>query len=528
MKTVFSLFILLIVSCSVYSQNYSSFEKWMPKPTSPYVLKNTAYCESYHGENTWVVYQIDSVVGSSIKGRQQWVMRMDMNGNNLWSRKLVCNNSYVNSITPTPDDGVILTGHTPNGSYWIGWLCKIDKEGIIQWSHKYNSSASQNFYYKKALFYSNYIYILAHKIYSTYSLPVIVKTDTLGNVIWCKEYQAYTATHYPGFIGCIKEKLITFSTSVSDNGSAYLCDIDTSGKVVWNRMYKLKYSTLDALIPIDVSKITDNTFLVSAGHTYLSAFILDSLGTVLWNNYIPSQQYNVNFLPLIQENNKIYSFAAPLQTIFHRDSVKNATGTVFLNLNIGSYPNSNVYYSNNIFNHKHKNKSNIISVVANPLYTGSNIWLKKIDTTIFFDESCSKIVKYVKDTTLLVKDSAITVSNYTTSLSASSLISMVYPLNLQWTFECGKLAPSSIISQHKPTFNLVLYPNPAQEAITIRTDLKNYDIRVWDSYGKLLHSSYNIQQSDYTLPIEYLPQGTYHIECISNNQHYVQTFVKIQ
>ncbi|MDW8302760.1 MAG: T9SS type A sorting domain-containing protein, partial [Bacteroidia bacterium] len=523
---VFSL-VLLNSVYSMYAQTYRSFEKWMPRPTAPYSLKNTAYCESYNGENTWAVFQIDSMQGSAVKGRQQWLMRMDINGNNLWSTKLVCKNSYVNSIIPCSDDGALLTGQIPNGTYWAGWLCKVDKYGNIQWTYKYAPTTPHNFHFKKTFLYENTFYVLGHKIYSTYSLPVILKLDTLGNIIWSKEYKEYPASHYPGFIGKVKDNVITFSTAVSDNGTAYICDIDTSGKVVWNRLYKVKYPTLDALIPIDVFKLNDNSFLISAGHTYFSAFVIDTSGSVLWNNYIPHQDYNINFQPLIEENNKIYSFASPLQSIFYKDSIKQSFGVVYQNLNIGPYPDTYVYYSNNMFNHKPKNSRNMVSLIASKIYPSSNVWLKKTDTTLS-DTYCPKIVKYLKDTVPLLKDSSITISNYGMSLTKTAVPGLTYPLNIQWTFECGKIAPSSIITPSTPVFNLVLYPNPAQEHITLRTELKNYELRLWDSYGRLLYKALNMSQGEYMLPVSHLPQGTYHIECVCNQQHFVQTFVKIQ
>lgn len=81
-------------------------------------------------------------------------MRMDMNGNNLWSRKNICTNQdYVFSIISTPDDGALLTGITSNGGYNASWICKLNKDGEIQWAKKYyditpysHSSFSQSIY----------------------------------------------------------------------------------------------------------------------------------------------------------------------------------------------------------------------------------------------------------------------------------------------------------------------------------------------------------------------------------------------
>jgi len=515
MKRVILSIILLfnIVCIHAQSVSYSSFEKWMPKPTAPYVLKSTAYCESYHGGNTWVVFQVDSMQGSTIRGRHIWLMRMDMEGNNLWSKKLVCTNwDYVQSIVSTPDDGVLITGFTPNGGYTAGWLCKTDKDGDIQWARKYQESTPYtSTYFRQSIYKDGYYYVSGGRSLGSAPLMFLTKIDTLGNMIWSKHYKEDVFNYYlePYYITTTNKNEIIIAGSI---GVKYVSILktDTAGNIILNKAYTSIISSLNPLLITQLVPIKDKLY-ASFNQNVSNLVVLDSLGTILWSRCSNILEYFFS----IQKDDKIITGGIRGSSFIH--------GTT--EINPRKYENTSTGSFFNCFYTPIYKKTNAAISVSGQQFL-SQIRISKIDTSMTFECPVTSIIN--KDS-ILVRDTTSAFSVIVPSYTATVLGGFrSEPLNLQWTFECGKIAPSSVIHQNKPVLNFVVYPNPAQEAITIRTDLKNYDIRVWDSYGKLLHNVSNIQQSDYTFPIQYLPQGTYHIECIANNQHYVQPFVKIQ
>lgn len=516
MRIYVVLFILLLNVISAKAQTYSSFEKWMPKPTAPYSLKNTAYCESYHGGNAWVVYQIDSMQGSTIKGQQQWLMRMDMDGNNLWSKRLVCTNSdYVMSIVSTPDDGALLTGVTNNAGYNAGWLCKVDKEGNIQWAKRYNDVISfTNSIFFQTTYKDGYFYVFGNRKISSTNYLSLSKTDTLGNMIWTRHYKETALNLYidPYFITSIPNRNEIILVGCSSN-YASLIKTDTSGNaILWNKTYTPIHHIIGGSLRIrQIVPFQNKLYISNNVNNKAQIVVLDSLGNIEWKRYNTDPYFEYFFS--IKTNSSLISNS------MRGNSLIQGTNDI----NPKKYQNTYSLFSPDFVSVFSKSNA---GVNISSVYYTSKIWMNKIDTTMTFECPTSSLTS--RDTTLM-KDTTSAFSIIKPTYNTTSLsILRTEPLNLQWTLECGKLAPSSIISHNSPAFNLVLYPNPAQESITIRTDFKNYELRLWDSYGKLLYTAPNIQQSEYMIPIMHLPQGTYHAECISNNQHYVQTFVKIQ
>jgi hypothetical protein len=342
----------------------------------------------------------------------------------------------------------------------------------------------------------------------------LTKIDTLGNMIWSKHYKEdifnfnylspnYITHHYD------KNEIILSANNLESY--IFLLKADTSGNILLNKTYLNPYDTWNSTIINAIVPVKNNLYMSLYGQIQL--VMIDSLGNIVWQRTHDSEAFNHFFI--WQKNGKIISGGTIGSALIYE---KNETDTRKHDNTYSSFPNP--YYA------PVYNKSNT-TITTTGVPTGSiPIKIIKIDSSMTFECPTTSINNkddiIIRDTTSAF---SVIIPTYTATVLGGFRSE---PLNLEWTFECGKVAPSSVIHQNTPTINFVVYPNPAQEQITIRTDLKNYEVRVWDSYGKLLHNIFNIQQTDYTFPIQYLAQGVYHIECIANNQHYVQPFVKIQ
>ena len=64
------------------------------------------------------------------------------------------------------------------------------------------------------------------------------------------------------------------------------------------------------------------------------------------------------------------------------------------------------------------------------------------------------------------------------------------------------------------TKNITIYPNPTYDKVTIQSELKNIEIKLYDITGKLINSS--IEEN--TLSLEHLESGVYFIKTRVNKE----------
>ena len=120
------------------------------------------------------------------------LVKIDESGDTLWSKNLTSYLDYSSgrSIKRTIDNNYIIAGSiTPNGqSYTNIYLCKVDKDGDIIWEK--NLDRGKNDYAKiaKPTEDGGFIIIGNSLEQSSYDTKIlVVKTDSLGNLIWSKE-----------------------------------------------------------------------------------------------------------------------------------------------------------------------------------------------------------------------------------------------------------------------------------------------------------------------------------------------------
>jgi len=75
-------------------------------------------------------------------------------------------------------------------------------------------------------------------------------------------------------------------------------------------------------------------------------------------------------------------------------------------------------------------------------------------------------------------------------------------------------------------FNLLVYPNPAKESVTILLSEKSvFDVTIMDSLGKTV-SALNDVSGSITVPCNQLSKGIYLVKAISYNQVFISKFIK--
>jgi hypothetical protein len=87
-------------------------------------------------------------------------------------------------------------------------------------------------------------------------------------------------------------------------------------------------------------------------------------------------------------------------------------------------------------------------------------------------------------------------------------------------FQQTTLSVSIVNEPLEIDFSIEAFPNPATEAVTIKTDRENAsDLQylLFDQFGKLLIQK-NIESSETTIPVEQLPEGFYIIKVQENTK----------
>ncbi len=70
-----------------------------------------------------------------------------------------------------------------------------------------------------------------------------------------------------------------------------------------------------------------------------------------------------------------------------------------------------------------------------------------------------------------------------------------------------------------------IYPNPVGSVLTVRSEIKNSSVKIYNTLGKLVYKS-DLFESEIKLNVNDLPAGIYFIECGSGNNISVKKFVK--
>ncbi len=90
--------------------------------------------------------------------------------------------------------------------------------------------------------------------------------------------------------------------------------------------------------------------------------------------------------------------------------------------------------------------------------------------------------------------------------------------------ECGSPYSYSSIEE-KETIKWTISPNPAELSLEIRTDISNYDYRILNMKGEIVHSGHSINNEK--ISIEFLEKGIYYIEIQTASHSARRRFIKI-
>ncbi|MDP1622550.1 MAG: T9SS type A sorting domain-containing protein [Bacteroidales bacterium] len=204
--------------------------------------------ESYdHG----YILGADMTIGYSGLLKIGWIIKLDVNGNVLWDKKLGNGERMweIQGIDETSDGGLILTGgaDTLDYSWYDPWVTKLNACGEVEWCRVFHSNNTLNSGINiKTLQDNSYIYLLNNwgGTFPETSVWLMHLSHT-GDIIWEQEYFAYDPlmrSENPKFLEITQDGkyLITGTCDYPDSASVtpwwpqpMLILADSTGEAVW-------------------------------------------------------------------------------------------------------------------------------------------------------------------------------------------------------------------------------------------------------------------------------------------------------
>ncbi len=243
------------------------------------------------------------------EGFRPYVFRMTSSGDTLWSKTYQdAAKKKATKIIANKDGGFLIQGYGSTGQYLQHvWIMKTDSLGIKQWD-KIIEIGSPQYIGEDFAVLPNGDLAFGYRnspVQDYQETLALTRTDSLGNVLWTKEYQtneddycnAYmTPLLNGGFVlgYCID----TSGFNMQYNRPPKLFATDSLGNLVWTYTFTGKYRrTITKLITASNGDIIGSGFRILDDGMYGWLFRLTQQGQLLWKRaYRPEQAWPGNIL----------------------------------------------------------------------------------------------------------------------------------------------------------------------------------------------------------------------------------------
>ena len=266
-----------------------------------------SYSVTVTSDSGYVITGYTSGLGSG--GADAFLIRTDKNGNLLWNKFYGgTNNDYGNVVLQTSDSGFIIAGSTNSYGTGLsdGYIVKTDSIGNVMWTKTYGGTNNDEFKYIEQI--SDTTFILCG-LTKTPGDVYVVKINTLGDSLWtrtiggagidCGNSIHQTPEH--DFI--IAGFTYSYGSGLNDS---YLIKLDSVGNLIWTKTFG--GSGNDLALAAVITSNNEYVFLAQTG-SYGSggndAWLIktDTSGNLLWTKTYGSTLNDYEFSFLITPDN---------------------------------------------------------------------------------------------------------------------------------------------------------------------------------------------------------------------------------
>jgi hypothetical protein len=241
-----------------------------------------------------------------------------------WIRQYPANEaSWARDMDATTDGGYILAGdHYPDGE-WAAALAKVDAEGQLEWFESYDTT---RLFYAVATA-SDGSYFAAGQyndlVGNGFTDPILLKVDTLGDILWEYEYDPFPESHGFGLnVAATADGGALFTgTYYGDIPGgcqncqvAFIVRIDASGNEVWTYQFNDPDTFFSYGRDVAETPAGDILWLGEWGYSSgpdfsLEPFLkkLDANGNLLWEKAYPSPRNEYVFDLALADDGTIWA-----------------------------------------------------------------------------------------------------------------------------------------------------------------------------------------------------------------------------
>ena len=235
-------------------------------------------------------------------------IKTDSSGTVQWTKNFVNGTTTfkINSLSQTPDGGYILVGYTPSGNYpqW-DLIVKTDSVGSVVWSKSFGTQSSQSFATNVLAIEGGYILAANSRLYGL---------NLNGEIQWSE----------PSVIASSLSMTSDGGYIVASGTGSVITKTDSRGRTQWSEAYKL--GSPQKLYP-------EYSFLHSAVQTKVGGFVacgtahpvyegvawivkIDSTGKEVWNTTAsPFSGHNSHANSIIEVSDGVYVFTGAIESI---------------------------------------------------------------------------------------------------------------------------------------------------------------------------------------------------------------------
>jgi hypothetical protein len=362
MKRIFSAFLLFILFSTIQAQT---------------IFQKTLYAVSAVSSDCFQKTSDGGYVGCGYSGTSgnAFLMKLDSIGDTLWTKYFGgAQGDYGLSVFETADGGYAVSGYTYSfgGGNSDAYLIKTDNNGTFQWSKSYGGLYAEDFTTVKQTADGGYILLGSSASFGSGPTDFdlyLVKTDMNGDTLWTKKIgganadnglcleltndSGFIITGYTNSIGIGQDDIFLLKTNslgnvlwtktyggaesdvandvqqtsdggyiltgkthsfgaFSNDGDVYLIKTDAAGDTLWSKTFG--GSGTD--IGYSVKQTTDGGYAV-CGWTYsfgagaIDVYLLktDSQGNLLWSNTLGGGSFDYGY-SLVETNDNGYFIAA--------------------------------------------------------------------------------------------------------------------------------------------------------------------------------------------------------------------------
>jgi len=205
-----------------------------------------------------------NIVVTGISGGKGYLAEMESNGDLEWEASY--QSGYLRRLRLTDDDGFILTGQSAeDGNGVEGYVVKTSAQGEEEWNNYYSGSNGGSFSSSVVLEDRNFVFggVTIHQEegdeYSHHDF-FLVKTDSVGEVIWQRQYHENFDCRLKELITLPDGGLMFVGERFNDyrrHGNYVAYRLNADGEVLWNLYFGPEY----AAIFYSVLLLEDNSYL---------------------------------------------------------------------------------------------------------------------------------------------------------------------------------------------------------------------------------------------------------------------------